>query len=154
MDEKKPIVTDPLKGEDPTPVTRRSGDMDCSKKRKADDASVANSSDESNPIAGTDLTTDTKDSAAQGKSQVVYRGYVTFENGSNVDGPRQKATICVDNQSNVITVSVDKPVSVFVAPGYPIVIEGPLPEMEETEAQSCREVPVQNPKKKGKDIFF
>ena len=108
--------------------------------------------EECKPIVGTDSTNDTGNTATQGMSQVVYRGYVTFENGCNVDGPRQKATICVDNQTNVITVSVDKPASVFVAPGYPIVIEGPLPE-EETKDQTCHEEPRQK-KSKTKDIFF
>ena len=49
---------------------------------------------------------------------------------------------------------MDKPASVFVAPGYPIVIEGPLPDQEETEAQPRREAPVPKRGKKTKDIFF
>ena len=56
-------------------------------------------------------------SGAERSSQVVYDGYITFENGSHVDGPRQKATICIDNNTKTITVSMNKPTSVFVAPG-------------------------------------
>ena len=91
------------------------------------------------------------DSSKKKDSQVTYNGYVTFENGLAVDGPRQRATICVDNTSNTITVSMNKPATVFVAPGYPIVIEGPLPN-EEVEDQPGPEAPKQ--KKRSKDIYF
>ena len=50
-------------------------------------------------------------------SQVVYDGFVTFENGCNIDGPRLEATVSIDNNSKTITVTTKKPVSVFVAPG-------------------------------------
>ena len=92
-------------------------------------------------------------SAAKGSSQVVYDGYVTFENGLSVDGPRQKAKICIDNNTNTITVSVNKPASVFVAPGYPIVIEGPSPE-EETKVPSSGETSKPKKERKTKDIYF
>ena len=109
--------------------------------------------DECKATMGTDSASDTMDSAAKGKSEVAYKGYVTYENGLHVDGPRQKATISVDNNTNIITVTMDKPASVFVAPGYPIVIEY-APEMEEAEAQPCREAAVPKRGKKTKDIFF
>ena len=61
-------------------------------------------------------------------THLVYNGFVTFENGLSVDGPRAEATVCFDKATNTITVSLKKPVSVFVAPDYPIVIEFPQKE--------------------------
>lgn len=88
-------------------------------------------------------------------THAVYEGFVTFENGLSVNGPREKATVCVDNTTNTITVTMKNPASVFVAPGYPIVIEGPLPHKEETENRpSCHEESKPNKGKKTKDIRF
>ena len=66
-------------------------------------------------------------------SQVVYDGFVTFENGNSVNGPREKAAISIDNITNKITVTLKQAGSVFVGPGYPIVIEGPMPNEDKTD---------------------
>ena len=99
------------------------------------------------------LASSDPDDDDEGKQVVEYDGYVTFENGCNVDGSRLEATISVDNATNKITVSMKKPASVFVAPGYPIVIEGPLSEEERPKAVSSRGAMMPE-KKKAKDLFF
>ena len=141
MDEHRPIRT-----------SESTSAMDSSKDGKADDA-LADDALADDALADVALVDDAlADSSKKKDSKVVYRGYVTFENGVNVDGPRQRATICIDNTTHTITVSTDKPVSVFVAPGYPIVIESPLPDKEEPEVR--HEAPMQKKKEKTKDIYF
>ena len=95
-------------------------------------------------------------------AHAFYDGYVTFENGLSVNGPREQATVCVNNITNTITVTMKNPASVFVAPGYPIVIEGPAPKNEEDAAQLSRgkggtaeeNTKVRRKETKTKDLYF
>ena len=61
----------------------------------------------------------------EAQAPFTFDGYVTFENGLAVDGPRQKAKITIDHAASTITVTMERPAMVFVAPGYPIIIESP-----------------------------
>ena len=55
--------------------------------------------------------------------------FITYENG--IRGTRKAATMIVDNESGTITITPKEHHTIFVAPFYPIVIEGPVPKVKE-----------------------